>query len=286
MSQILTFGSTVLEGSGKRGILKPMEPGGHYYLMNSGGFNIQNRGGVGYRFNDYVKECMNPDSDLNRRAAENQLWCELGHPPQYFWTREGGRIIQTPITDLYQWIHRLRTVLEPNVCASIRKIHFLMTGGDRDPVHNKVEIRSFGPLKEVFQDSIDDPDMNTAISIRTVTKPQQMGDRNREVEFWTGYDVVMEQGMLDACKHRTAGLEDFLSSALYNPTPAEVVATVDEFLFMCKQTVHGEAAKARFAGTESYERVTSMIREVEQRLRGQHDKKIQVVRSSALSIFK
>jgi hypothetical protein len=286
MSQILTFGSTVLEGSGKRGILKPMEPGGNYYLMNSGGFNIQNRGGVGYRFNDYIKECMHPDSDLNRRAAENQLWCELGHPPQYFWTREGGRIIQTPITDLYQWIHRLRTVLEPNVCAAIRKIHWIMTGGDKDPVHNKVEIRSFGPLKDVFQDSIDDPDMNTAISIRTVTKPQQMGDRNREVEYFTGYDVVMEQGMLNACKHRSAGLEDFLSSALYDSTPAEVVATVDEFLFMCKQTVNNEAAKARFAGTESLERVSSMIREVEQRLRGQHDKKIQIVRSSSLSVFK
>jgi len=286
MSQKLTFGSTILPQTGKKGILKPMEPGGHYYLMNAGGFNILNRGGVGYRFNEYVKECMNPDSDLNRRAAENQLWCELGHPPQYFWTREGGRIIQTPITDLYQWIHRLRTVLEPNVCASIRKIHFHITGSDRDPVHNQVEIRSFGPLKEVFQDSIEDPDMNTAISIRTVTKPQQMGDRVREVEYWTGYDVVMEQGMLEACKHRTAGLEDFLSTALYNPTPAEVEATVDEFLFMCKQKVNSEAAQARFAGTESYERVTSMIREVEQRLRGQHDKKIQIVRSSALSVFK
>jgi hypothetical protein len=286
MSQVITFGSTVLEGSGKRGILKPMEPNSPYYLMNAGGFNIQNRAGVGYRLNDYVKECMSPDSDLNRRASEGQLWCELGHPPQYFWERQGGRIIQTPITDLYQWIHRLRTVLEPNVCGSIRKIHWIFTGGDRDPVHNKVEIRSFGPLKDVFQDSLEDPDMNTAISIRTVTKPQQMGDRNREVEYFTGYDVVMEQGMLNACKHRTAGLEDFLSSALYDPTPAEVVATVDEFLFMCKQTVNNEAAQARFAGTESFAHVSKMIREVEQRLRGQHGKKVQVVRSSALSVFK
>lgn len=286
MSQVITFGSTVLSGSGKKGILKPMEPGGHYYRMGAGGFNIPNRGGVSYRFNDYLKECMHPDSDLNRRVSEGQLQCELGHPPQYFWTREGGRIIQTPITDLYQWIHRLRTVLEPNVCAAIRKIHWIMTGGDRDPIYNEVEIRPFGPLKEVFQDSIEDPDMNTAISIRTVTKPQQMGDRNREVEYFTGYDVVPEQGMLNACKYRTAGLEDFLSTALHNPTPAEVETTVDEFLFVCKQQLNSEAAKARFAGTESYERVTQMIREVERRVRGQHDKKIQVVRSNALSVFK
>jgi hypothetical protein len=283
MTKIITFGNTILEGSGKKGILKPMDPGGAYYLVNAGGFNIPNRAGIVYGFNDYLKECMREDSDLNRRVSEGQVQCELGHPPQYFWENVGGRIVQTPITDIYQWIHRLRTVMEPNVCGAIRKIHWVMTGGDKDPIYNQIEVRPFGVHGHIMQASLEDPDMNTAFSIRTVTKPQKMGERNREVDYFSTYDMVIEQGMLHACKHRTAGLEDFMSSALVDSTPAEVSTTVDEFFFLCDKHMGSDAAMARFAGNESFDRVKAMVNDLKKRYT--QDKPIKLVRSSSLSVF-
>lgn len=282
MSNIITFGSTVLEGTGKKGILKPMDPGGLYYLVNSGGFNIQNRSGISYRFNEYLKECMREGSDLNRRVSEGQLQCELGHPPQYYWEWKDGRIIQTFITDVFQWIHRLRTILEPNVCGSVRKIHWIMTGGETDPVYNKIEVRPFGPHAQVLKDSLEDPDMNTAFSIRTVTKPQKLGDRNREVDYFTGYDMVIEQGMLNACKYRTAGLEDFMANQL-NAAPAEMVASFDEVLYVCEREMRKEAFQMRFAGTESHNNLVGMLNQLKKTYR--HTDKIRLKTTSSLSAF-
>lgn len=282
MSKIITFGSTVLEGTGKKGILKPMEPGGHYYLVNAGGFNIENRSGIKYRFNEYLRECMREGSDLNRRVSEGQLQCELGHPPQYYWEWRDGRIIQTPITDVFQWIHRLRTILEPNVCGSVRKIHWIMTGGETDPVYNQIEVRPFGPHAQVLKDSLEDPEMNTAFSIRTVTKPQKLGDRVREVDYFTGYDKVIEQGMLNACKFRTAGLEDFMTDQL-NQAPAEMVASFDEVLYVCEREMKKEAFQMRFAGTESYNGLVGMLDQLKKAYH--HNTPVRLKTTSSLNLF-
>lgn len=284
MSKIITFGNTILAGSGKRGILKPMEPGGEYYLLNAGGFNIPNRMGIKYRFNQYLKECMREDSDLNRRVSEGQVQCELGHPPQYFFENVGGRVVQTPITEVFQWIHRLRTILDPNVCGAVRKIHWEMTGGDNDPIYNRIEVRPFGVHKQVMKDSLEDPDMNTAFSVRTVTKPQKMGDMVREVDYFSTYDMVIEQGMLNACKHRTAGLEDFISNALLSPEPAEMETTFDEFLFLFNKSTASDAAMSRVAGNESYNRVNDMVKELKKRYHP--DAPIKLSHTSSLSAFR
>lgn len=282
MSQIISFGSTVLEGTGKRGMLQPMEPGSPYYLVNAGGFNIENRSGIKYRFNEYLRECMRPDSDLNRRISEKQLWCELGHPPQYYWEWRDGRIVQTPITDVFQWIHRLRTIVEANVCGSIRKIHWIMDHGETGPIYNKIEVRPWGPHAELLKESLADPDMNTAFSIRTVTKPQKLGDRVREVDYFTGYDLVMEQGMLNACKHRTAGLEQFMLTQL-SQAPVEMTATVDEVIYVCEREMRKEAFQMRFAGTESHDGLVHMLEQIKKTYR--HTDKVQMRMTNSLSVF-
>jgi hypothetical protein len=282
MSKIITFGSTVLEGTGKKGILKPMEPGGQYYLLNSGGFNIENRSGIKYRFNDYLRECMREDSDLNRRVREGQLQCELGHPPQYYWERIDGRIVQTPITDVFQWIHRLRTIIEANVCGSVRKIHWVMKGGETDPVYNMIEVRPFGVHGHILKDSLEDPDINTAFSIRTVTKPQKMGDRSREVDYFTGYDLVIEQGMLEACKYRTAGLEDFMSHQLL-AAPAEMAVSFDEVVYVCEREMAKESFMVRFEGTESHNQLVGMLDHLKKRYH--HAAPVRLKTTSSLNVF-
>lgn len=282
MSNVITFGSTVLEGTGKRGILKPMDPGGLYYLVNAGGFNLENRSGIKYRFNDYLRECMRPESDLNRRISEGQLQCELGHPPQYYWERVDGRIVQTAITDVFQWIHRLRTIIEANVCGSIRKIHWVMNHGETGPVYNMIEVRPFGVHGHVLEASLQDPDINTAFSIRTVTKPQKMGDRVREVDYFTGYDLVIEQGMLNACKFRTAGLEDFMNHQM-TAQLGEMTTSFDEVVFVVERELAKESFMARFEGTESHKQIVGMMDHLKKRYH--HNAPVRLKTTSSLSVF-
>ena len=283
MSEVLTFGNTILAGSGKRGILKPMDPGGEYYLLNAGGFNIPNRMGIVYPFNAYLQECMRDGSDLSRRVKEGQVQCELGHPQQFYYEMIGGRVVQTPITEVFQWVHRLRTVMDQHVCGFVRRIHWVMSGGLKDPVYNQIEVRPFGVHKDIMADSLADPDMNTAFSIRTVTKPQKMGAMSREVDYFSTYDMVIEQGMLHACKHRTAGLEDFMSSQLVIADPAEMSATFDEFLFLMQSNLRSDPVMARFAGNESFNRVNEMVEDLKKRYR--HSDRVVVGRTSSLSVF-
>lgn len=281
MSQIITFGNNILANSGKRGILKPMDDGKGYTKMNAGGFNIPNRSGVTYRFNDYLRESMGEGSDLNRRVSEGQVFCELGHPQQWFLERVNGQIVRTAITEVFQWINRLRTIEMPNVCAHIRKIHWEMTGGPTDPVYNSIELCPFGIHKDWTADALTNPDINMAVSLRSVTAPQKMGDRVREVEYLSTYDVVVEQGVLRACKHLTAGLENYIKEH-EGADFVEVSVTLDEAIYVCEKNLKDPVLLARFEGTESMGRVNEML----DRLKSMRvSKPIQLIQSSSLSVF-
>ena len=281
MSQVISFGNIMLADSGKRGILKPMGDNSGYWRMNAGGFNIPNRGGISYRLNQYLKECMSPESDLNRRVSEGQVFCELGHPPQYFMERINGQVVRTQITEVFQWINRLRTIEMANVCAHIRKIHWIMTGNDNAPVYNEVELKPFGPYKDWTEDALTNPDINFALSLRSVTKPQRMGDMVREVEYHSTYDVVVEQGILRACKHLTAGLESYIQEVQGAPM-VEVSTTIDEVIFTCEKNMKDPILLARFEGTESFKHVNEMI---DQLKRLQVKKPIQLIQSNSMSVF-
>lgn len=68
----LTYGNTLLAGTGKRGALKPMDDSG-YYLLNSGMLNAPLRMGHSYPVNDYIRECMQEGSDLHRRVERGAV---------------------------------------------------------------------------------------------------------------------------------------------------------------------------------------------------------------------
>lgn len=281
----LSFGSTVLNGSGKTGVLKPID--GDYYLLNSGGFNIPNRTGVTYRINDYLIECMNGDSDFARRVSEGQMFCEWGHPPTYFYEIINGREVRTQITDIFQWVQRLRTVVEREICAFIRKVHFTYDKrGDIRvvPVHTSVEIRPYGARKDVFQDSITDPNMNTAVSIRSVTAPQKPGDKFREIEYWTNFDVVPEQGMLNACKYRTAGLESFQNGLdNFSQENMEMSCTVGDIIYLSKRVLADDKLLERVEGSESLKNAIGLIKHLESKYSSKE--KITMRKTNSLSLF-
>ncbi|EJI5696443.1 hypothetical protein NFI00_000146 [Salmonella enterica] len=283
MSNTISFGNVILAQSGKKGILRPIDDSG-YYMLNAGGFNIPNRGGITYRANDYIYECMGPDSDLSRRVARGEVYMELDHPPQYYLEKINGQIVRTRITDVFEWILRLRTIIMDRVCAHIRKIHWDVTGDRNAPIYNRVETIPFGPFKDMFQQSLDTPDINTSISVRTVTKPQKRGDRVREVDYFTGYDYVPEGGMDHANKHMTAGLEHYLQDgALAFGEDNELTTDFDAMIYMVETTMSNPTVMQRFEGTESLKELGDMLAVLKKA--GAVSRKISMVNQSSLSLF-
>lgn len=265
MTRRITLENTILANSGKRGILKPIEstPGGDYYLLNAGGFNITNRSGITYRFNEYVKECSRPDSELNRRVTNGQLYAELGHPTTYYLENVNGQVVRTKITDLFEWINRLKTIMDDRVCGHIRRIHWDIPNGDNGPVYNSIEICPFGPYGYVLDTSLKNPDINSAVSIRTVTTPQKIGDRVREVAHFSTYDLVFEQGMLRACKHLSDGLESLASYPVANDENLrELSGTFDEFITVAELRLNSLSEEMRMAGNESLNLVSNLIKDL------------------------
>lgn len=283
MSEYVSFGNVILAQSGKRGILRPMDATG-YYNLEAGGFNIPNRGGITYKANDYIYECMGPDSDLSRRVARGEVYMELDHPPQYYLENINGQIVRTRITDLMEWILRLRTIVMDRVCAHIRKIHWNCTGGKDAPIYNQVETIPFGPFKDMFQMSLDTPDINTSISVRTVTKRQKAGDRTRLVDYFTGYDYVPEPGMDRANKHMSAGLESYLNDGSLTFGQDNTIETeLDAVIHMVETTLASPNIMERFQGMESLRELDTMLAALKKA--SGPSRKIQMVNRSSIDLF-
>lgn len=253
-NRIVTLGNNLLAESGKRGILRPMDDDSPfpYYKLRAGGFNILNRTGITYTLNQYVKECSREGSDFDRRVTNGQMYGELGHPKQYYLEKINGQVVRTQITDVFEWIMRLKTMEESNLAMHIRKVHFIYTGGDRDPVYNDIEVCGYGPWKDIFNDAMQNPDINGAISIRTVTKPQAPGSTIREVDYWSTYDLVPEQGMLNACKHLQAGLESLITSPFVSLSEDGIEVEADKLIDLCEEQLNNVVNIARYQGNENF----------------------------------
>ncbi len=259
MSQIITMGNTLLP-AGKKGNLKPLPDGKGYYRMPGGGFNIPNRHGVTYAMNDYLIECMGKSSDFYRRISEGQMYAELDHPRPYYNLIINGQVVRKEITELWEWVNRLKMIDMDNIAGHIREIHWDVSKGLNGPVLWDVEICPFGDKKWFLEESLPNPDINTALSIRTVITPTKMGDKVRNVEYWSTTDVVPEQGVMRACKHLSAGMEAFLEA--FNPHDEEqenYETTVEELIYICDKKIKNPAVLEQYKGNESFTRVVKMV---------------------------
>lgn len=207
----LSLGNIILANSGKKGILKPEADG--TYLLNAGGFNMGNHAGIVYPANEYVLSQIEKNSDLQRRVKLGYCKMEVEHPEPFFYVVENGRKYRSQMTDVLQWINRLRSYDPEQICGLISKIGFTFEDpkNPRAPIWNSINCEPFGPRGAEFKESLENPRHNTAVSIRTQISPFKPGDTQKNVEYWTGYDWVSEPGMIHANKHMTAGCESFLS---------------------------------------------------------------------------
>lgn len=207
-----SLGNILLANSGKKGILRPNQDG--VYRLNAGGFNIPNHAGIVYPANEYIIEQTKANSDLRRRVSMGYCKMEVEHPQPFFYVEENGVRYAKQMTDVLQWINRLRSYDPNNICGLISTIDFEFENprDPRAPIYNYIGCEPFGPRGSEFKESLDNPRHNTAVSIRTQISPFRPGDTQKNVEYWTGYDWVSDPGMVHANKHMSAGCESFLDS--------------------------------------------------------------------------
>lgn len=260
MSEI-SLGNIILADSGKKGILKPNADG--VYLLNAGGFNIPNHAGITYPANAYILEQLDANSDLQRRVKMGYCKMEVEHPQPIFYVVENGIKYQRPMTDILQWINRLRSYDPDNICGLISEIKFRFEDerNMRAPIWNYIACEPFGPRGAEFKESLANPRHNTAVSIRTQISPFKPGDTQKNVEYWTGYDWVSEPGMIHANKHMTAGCESFLDSFGLNDNMqkfnvAQVIERLDEALHTATDN---QEALAQVGGMEALDHFRDML---------------------------
>lgn len=256
-----TLGNIILAHSGKKGILRPNEEG--VYRLNAGGFNIENAGGITYPMNQYLKEQIAADSDLNRRVSMGYCKMEVNHPQPFVYVEENGIRYRKPITDIMEWIARLRSYDSTQVCGLISQIIWRPEDPNNlsKPVYTLIDCEPFGERQERFRESLENPRHNTAVSIRTQISPWQPGELRRNVEYWTGFDLVDEPGMIHANKHMTAGCESFLDSIGLSSNAmkfkvGDVLERLDETI---RTAANDEEALMRVGGMESLNDFTSML---------------------------
>lgn len=273
MSNVFTYGNIELAKAANKGIITPDADG--YYRIAGGGFNTPNRLGITYKMNQYLLECLeegpNPGqgSDLRRRLDRGEVYMEMNHPVQWFYEKIDGKIVRTQITDVMMWINRLKTIDMDRVCAAVSDIVADFSQFNRStltgPVLFDILTKPFGPFGQYFQENLDTPKMGTAVSIRTVTSPQQFGDRTRNVEYWTGLDWVPEPGFAEATKYRTStnavgGLESLMIENGYTGGCEEgLKLDVVQSIEMMEAALGDKNSIVSRAGMESFNQFKDML---------------------------
>ena len=197
MNNVVRFSGTVLEDTGKRGIMKPDEDG--YYTQVIGGLNVHNSVGEFYVY-EQAKALFERNSNFMRRMRNGVLKCEVGHP-----VREPGMSDQ-------DYIRRILTIREQNVCAFIKEI-WLDFDNYRDKtgapmVAILAKIAPSGPHGAALKASFERPGENVCFSIRSFTEDyMKFGKCMRVLREIVTFDCVTEPGIQNATLFSTPGLE-------------------------------------------------------------------------------
>ncbi|ARV76889.1 putative virion structural protein [Pseudomonas phage Phabio] len=203
---VVTVGCTMLAGTNKKGILTPSADG--YYTIVVGSYGTKNSAGMFYDEASGVS-MFAPDSPLMRRLKKGVLFAEFKHPEPFQDLLLGGKVVRQPMSDP-QYLGRIRQIDDNRVCAHIRSLS-IIDGVNENGERVKMvvaEVKPFGPFKQVLQDSLDNPSINTYFSVRSITQDDMMRGikYTREISTW---DFVGEGGIFTANKYNSPALESF-----------------------------------------------------------------------------
>ena len=212
-NEVIKFEKTVLNGTGKAGILKPDADG--YYRMNLGAFEMENASGIYYAFNDYLKRMFSPESLLAKRIAAGRLRGETEHPmPQ-------------PGQSQTAYFNRLRMIDGKYAICHFRDV---TATADKDATGKKIiriegSVKPSGTQRHVLEDQIKSKEENVCFSVRTICGQYAKDGRwHRDVKELLTWDNVNDGGIITANKFDSAGLESATDLIL---TP-ELLLTVDQ----------------------------------------------------------
>lgn len=211
--QRVSIGCTMLEGSGKQGILKPIDGG--YYRVPLGAYGGVNCAGYRYDLASGLS-MFAPDGPLMRQIRKGVLYGEFKHP-----ARE-------PQWSDQDYMHRIRMIDEDRWAFHIRKLDLVPTTDEKGrPITMVIgEIIPFGPYKDIVQASLDNPHQNTYFSVRSITMDDLMRGIKYTKEIIT-WDLVGEGGIYVANKFCAPSLEHF-QQAEVEVTPTMVHALAAE----------------------------------------------------------
>lgn len=204
--QAVTVGCAMLAGTNKRGIL-PADASGYYTLV-VGSYGTQNSAGMFYDEASGVA-MFEPNSSLMRRLKKGVLFMEFKHPEPYQDLLLNGQVVRKPMSEA-EYLMRIRQIDDNRVCAHIRNLTIVPgTNEQGQPVKMVVaEAKPFGPFGSVFKESLDNPNINTYCSVRSITQDDNYRGikYTREISTW---DFVGEGGIFTANKYNSPALEAF-----------------------------------------------------------------------------
>lgn len=194
------YGCTALIGTNKVGKLASDENG--WYPMVLGALEYENSVGDIYTLSS-AQEFFKEGSSLLRRVQNGQLRAEYGHPKKL-----------PGMTDR-QYLERILTIEETKVCAHIKGI-FIDFNNVKDPKTGRtiIAIRGLvkpsGPYGSYLREMLEDPDMNVAFSVRSLTMNRMVGFRqHKDFTQIVTWDYVTEPGLAPANKYSVPQLESY-----------------------------------------------------------------------------
>lgn len=203
------FECTTLRDTDKLGKLKK-DASGYYEDVPLGGFDIHNSGNAWYDWNG-SKAVFDNSGDLMRRITSGKQFSEWGHPKK------------NPMMTREQYLERILSIYEENVCNHIRSIDI------RENVVTRAEhgkpivgvygsIKPCGPRGDCLEEALTNPDINSCFSVRSITFDQRRGGRLiKEMRECITWDYVLEPGISIATKYDSPSLESIVRTIFDMP---------------------------------------------------------------------
>lgn len=201
------FTATKLVGTGKKGVLTPDENG--YYTMPIGGLNAYNSVGQYYTL-EGAKQLFEQSSIFMRRVSNGNLKGEVGHPKK------------APGMSMDDYVHRILSIEETNVCCHFKEIWLDESYGKNNPqfknpnlVAIMAKIKASGPKGDFLAKAFENSDENICFSIRALTRDYfERGQCYRVLQQICTWDNVTEPGIANATKWSSPSLESFSETAV------------------------------------------------------------------------
>lgn len=196
---LVHYQPTILQGTTKLGKITCGADG--YYDMLAGGFDAYNSAGAFYDWNS-AKPHFDNSSHFMRRVSSNALFGEDGHPTRIpGWTND-------------EWIVRILTVDPDRKSHHIKEIYIDPNGfknKDGNPIFAVyLRLKPIGARAQVLADSLENENINTAFSIRCLTKDFTHPYSKIKIKIMqqiATFDHVDEPGISIATKYNNPALE-------------------------------------------------------------------------------